>query len=77
MSSDMALMLGLLIFFAVVGGLVLWHLHAQDQAAHIRNRARQRVIRGQMAAYRATQRIEAAERATRRAMQREGVNRWP
>jgi hypothetical protein len=65
----MELLLGLLIAFVVAGGLVIRYWHQQGQVARLRDRARLKVIEGQMATLRASLRIQIAEHAARRQMQ--------
>lgn len=69
----MGLLLGLLIASVIAGGLVLKHLHRQDHVAWIKDRARLKVIEGQMAALRAALRISAAEHAVRRQVHSDSV----
>jgi Tfp pilus assembly protein PilW len=65
----MELLLGLLIGSVVAGGLVLRYWHQQDRIARIRDRARLKVIEGQMAALRVALRIQVAEHVVRQRMQ--------
>jgi len=65
----MELLLGMLIASVIGGGLVLKHWHRQNQLARIRDRARLRVIEGQLATLRAALRIQVAEHAVRQRMQ--------
>lgn len=69
----MELLLGLLIASVIAGGLVLRYFHQQDHVARNRDRARLKVIEGQMATMRAGLRIQIAEHLARQQMQREDV----
>ena len=71
----MELLLGMLIAATIAGGLVLKHWHRQNQLARIRDRARLRVIEGQLATLRAALRIQVAEHLARQRIRRNDLFR--
>lgn len=74
----MALLILLTIVAVVSGGLAMHGLR-QERAERLRDRARLRVVEGQMAALRVLLRIEAAEHVIRTRlaeMQRRDLNKW-
>jgi hypothetical protein len=64
----MGILIALLVVAAIVGGLVVRHWHQQEQLNRLRDRARLRIIEGQLAALRAGLRIGMAEHAARQAL---------
>lgn len=77
----------LLVFFVVLGimagGFALWRYLQHEQAERIRDRARLKVVEGQLATFRALLWLDVSEHLTRRQMTRlhdanghDGSGRW-